>query len=137
MILVNKIRVLGSDDWSDSKVTMLFMRGYKEKDKSLASMIRDHDDYEEMTPHQMFAKIQQHKSKEAPTKTRDTHALVTNDQDTFKKGSVGKDHKCKKVIESSSEDESSSDEGTAMFIKSFKKFVRKGDKYQRKEKKRM
>jgi hypothetical protein len=36
MVLVNKIRVLGSEDWSDSKVTKLFMRAYKEKDKSLA-----------------------------------------------------------------------------------------------------
>jgi hypothetical protein len=50
MVLVNKIRVLGSEDWSDSKVARLFMRAYKE-DKSLAMMIRDHDDYEEMTPH--------------------------------------------------------------------------------------
>jgi hypothetical protein len=33
----------------------------------------------------------------------------------------------RKAIESSSEDESSSDEDTTMFIKSFKKFVRKGD----------
>jgi hypothetical protein len=46
MVLVNKIRVLGSEDWSDSKVTRLFMRAYKEKDKSLARMLRDHDDYE-------------------------------------------------------------------------------------------
>jgi hypothetical protein len=40
------------------------------------------------------------------------------------------------MIESSSEDESSSDEDIVMFIKSFRKFVRKGDKYQRKGKKR-
>jgi hypothetical protein len=76
MVLVNKIRVLGSDDWSDSKVTRLFMRAYKEKDKSLARMIQDRDDYEEMTPHQLFAKIQQHESEEAPIKTRDSHALL-------------------------------------------------------------
>jgi hypothetical protein len=55
MVLVNKIRVLGSDDWSDSKVTRLFMRAYKEKDTRLTRMIKDHDDYEEMTPHQLFA----------------------------------------------------------------------------------
>ena len=60
MVLVNKIRVLGSDEWSDSKVTRLFMRAYKEKDKGLARMIRDRDDYEAMTPHQL--KIQQHES---------------------------------------------------------------------------
>jgi hypothetical protein len=44
MVLVNKIRVLGSEGWSDSKVTRLLMRAYKEKGKSLARMIRDCDD---------------------------------------------------------------------------------------------
>jgi hypothetical protein len=29
MVLVNKIRVLGSKDWSNSKITRLFMRAYK------------------------------------------------------------------------------------------------------------
>jgi hypothetical protein len=61
--------------------------------------------------------------------------LVVNEQDSSKKGSMSKDHKSKKVIESSSEDESSSDEDTSMFFKTFKKFVRKNDKYQRKGKK--
>jgi hypothetical protein len=106
MVLVNKIRVLGSEDWSDSKVTRLFMRAYKEKDKSLARMTRDHDDYEEMTPHQLFAKIQQHESEEAPIKTRDTHALIRNEQDSSKKN---KDHKTKKVVETSNDEDSSSD----------------------------
>jgi hypothetical protein len=133
MVLVNKIRVLGSEDWSDSKVTRLFMRAYKEKDKSLARMIRDRDDYKEMTPHQLFAKIQQHESEEAPIKTRDIHALISNEQDSPKKN---KDHKAKKVVETLSDEDSSSDEDTAMFIKTFKKFVRKNDKFQRKGKKR-
>jgi hypothetical protein len=133
MVLVNKIRVLGSEDRSDSKVTRLFMRAYKEKDKSLARMKRDRDDYEEMTPHQLFAKIQQHESEEAPIKTRDSHALFSNEQDSSKKS---RDHKSKKVVETSSDEESSSDEDTAMFIKTFKKFVRKNDKYHRKGKKR-
>jgi hypothetical protein len=53
-------------------------------------MIRDCDDYEEMTHHQLFAKIQQHESEEAPIKTRDSHALISNEQDSFKKS---KDHK--------------------------------------------
>jgi hypothetical protein len=75
-------------------------------------MIRDRDDYEEMTPHQLFAKIQQHESKEAPIKTRDTHALISNEQDSTKKN---KDHKTKKVVETSSDEDSSSDEDTAMF----------------------
>jgi hypothetical protein len=85
-------------------------------------MMRDRDDYEEMTPHQLFAKIQQHESEEAPIKTRDSHALISNEQDSSKKS---KEHKSKKVVETSSDEESSSDEYTSMFIKTFKKFVRK------------
>jgi hypothetical protein len=77
--------------------------------------------------------IQQHESEEAPIKTRDTHALISNEQDSPKKN---KDHKAKKVVETSSDEDSSSDEDTTMFIKTFKKFVRKNDKYQRKGKKR-
>jgi hypothetical protein len=75
-----------------------------------------------MTPHQLFAKIQQHESEEAPIKTRDSHALITKEQDNPKKN---KDHKAKKVVETSSDEDSSRDEDTAMFIKTFKKFVRK------------
>jgi hypothetical protein len=51
-----------------------------------------------MNPHKLFAKIQQHELEEAPTKARDTHALVANDQGSTKKGSMYKDHKCKKVV---------------------------------------
>jgi hypothetical protein len=40
------------------------------------------------------------------------------------------------VVETSSDEDSSSDEYTTMFIKTFKKFVRKNDKFQRKGKKR-
>jgi hypothetical protein len=95
------------------------MRAYKEKDKSLARMIRGRDDYEEMTSYQLFAKIQQHESEEAPTKTRDSHPSVANDQDSTKKG---KNLKSKKVVEDSSDDERSRDDDTTMFIKTFKKF---------------
>jgi hypothetical protein len=41
-----------------------------------------------------------------------------------------------KVVEISSEDENSSDEDMTVFIKTFKKFVRKNDMYQRKVRKR-
>jgi hypothetical protein len=58
--------------------------------------------------------IQQHESEEAPIKTRDTHALISNEQDSPKKN---KDHKAKKVVETSSDEDSSSDEDTTMFIK--------------------
>jgi hypothetical protein len=134
MVLVNKIRVLGSDDWNGSKVNKLFMRAYKEKDKGLARIIRNQDGYEAMTPHQLFAKIQQHESEEVPTRPiKYLNSLVANEQDSTKKASMGKEevktHKCKKAFESSSDD---LNEDAYMFIKSFKKFVRVSDKFQRK-----
>jgi hypothetical protein len=101
------------------------MRAYEEKDMGLERMIRDQDDYEEMTHHQLFAKIQQHESQEAPTKAHDSNALVANEQESIKKSSSSKDHKHKKVIESSRDDESSSDclhIDAVMFIKTFKRF---------------
>jgi hypothetical protein len=55
------------------------MRAYKEKEISLARKIRDQDDYVEMNPHRLFAKIQQHESEEASMKARDTNALVANE----------------------------------------------------------
>ena len=54
---VVKIRSYGSKDWPDDKVTRLFLDAYQDKDFYMARMIRDRDDYEEMTPHQLFAKV--------------------------------------------------------------------------------
>jgi hypothetical protein len=59
--------------------------------------------------------------------------LIRNEQDSSKKN---KDHKTKKVVETSNDEDSSSDEDIAMLIKALKKFVRKNDKYQIKGKKR-
>ena len=68
MAIVNKVRALGSNDWSDFKVTKVFLRAYMEKDLELSRMIRDRDDYETMTPHGLLARIQQHESDEKPLK---------------------------------------------------------------------
>jgi hypothetical protein len=46
----------------------------------------------------MFTKIQQHESKEASTKARDTNALATIEQESLKKSSSSKDYKHKKVL---------------------------------------
>jgi hypothetical protein len=58
------------------------MRSYKEEDMGLARMIRGQDDYEEITPHQMFAKIQHRESEEASTKARDTNDLDADEQES-------------------------------------------------------
>jgi hypothetical protein len=92
-----------------------------------------------MTPHQLFAKIQHHESKEALTKAHNSNALVASEHELMKKSSSSKDHKHEKFIESSSDDDSSSDdlhEEVVMSIKTFKRFAKGSNKFQRKGKKR-
>src|SRR5579859_320608 len=112
-------------------------------------MIRDRDDYEEMKPHQLLAKLKQHEiADDAATKTasRVSNAMVSYGEGTGK-GVALQANKEKMVEESSSEEESSSgeeDQNVAMFIKSLKKMFKGnkrfnksyGDKGQRKGKKR-
>ena len=77
------------------------------------------------------------------------HALIANDHSHSKKASLkitddgecnhSRSHKSKTVIESSSDEPSSSDEdeeNTAMFIKSFKRLMRGGERNQRKGRRR-
>jgi hypothetical protein len=149
MVKVNKIRSLGSEDWNDNKVTRLFLRAYQVKDKALARMIRDRDDYELMKPHQLLAKLKQHEiADDAATKTasRVSNAMVSHEEGTGK-GVALQANKEKMIEESSSEEESSSDEDVqhvAMFMKSFNKLLKGnkrfnksyGDKGQRKGRRR-
>src|SRR5213083_3287824 len=60
MIIINKMRALGCEDWDDQKVTRRFLRAYQVKNMGLAQMIRDRDDYDELTPHTLLGKLQQH-----------------------------------------------------------------------------
>src|SRR5205809_6251170 len=60
MVIINKIRALGCEKWDDHKVTRRFLRAYQVKNMGLAQMIRDRDDYDELTPHTLLGKLQQH-----------------------------------------------------------------------------
>ncbi|WVZ55414.1 hypothetical protein U9M48_006074 [Paspalum notatum var. saurae] len=148
MTLVNKIRALGSKEWKDdNKVTRLLMRAYQVKDKNLAKIIKDRDDYEDMKPHHLYAKLQQHEAEDeaADQQIREVKALAARKSNNHNCQKDDKDEpssscKHKKVVEESSSDEESSsedeEENFAMFIKSFRKMVKGGDKYHRKGKKR-
>jgi hypothetical protein len=150
MVKINKIRSLGSDDWNDNKVTRLFLRAYQIKDKDLARMIRDRDDYELMKPHQLLAKLKQHEiADEAATKTasRVSNAMVPHGEGAGK-GIALQANKVKMVEESSCEEESSSEDeesqnvailmkGLCKLFKSNKRHNKSlGDKDQRKERRR-
>src|SRR5437016_13110866 len=60
MVIINKISALGCEEWDDHKVTRRFLTAYQVKNMGLAQMIRDHDDYDEMKPHTLLGKLQQH-----------------------------------------------------------------------------
>ena len=57
MVIINKMRALGCEDWDDHKVTRRFLRAYQVKNMGLAQMIRDRDDYDEMKPHTLLGKL--------------------------------------------------------------------------------
>src|SRR6266540_1181105 len=46
MVIINKIRALGCEEWDDHKVTRWFLRAYQVKNMGLAQMIRGRDDYD-------------------------------------------------------------------------------------------
>jgi hypothetical protein len=60
MLLVSDIRVLGSQDWDDSKVTKKLLKAFAPKDKNLAAMIRRDPNYYKMTPNQLLGEILHH-----------------------------------------------------------------------------
>src|SRR6266540_1881502 len=154
MVIINKIRALGCEEWDDHKVTRWFLRAYQVKNTGLAQMIRDRDDYDEMKPHTLLGKLQQHEmADQAAIKVteRVPNAMVPNvggarkgvalqatnedENNNQAKSRSSKDSKSKKIVveASSSEEDSSNDENQniAMFIKSFKKMMRGCNKYKK------
>src|SRR5438105_6683837 len=129
-------------------------------------MIRDRDDYDELTPHTLLGKLQQHEmADQAVIKAveRVPNAVMPNIVGASKGVAIKAKHedehnnqvksrsnnasKSKEVVESStSEDDSSNDEDqdVAMFIRSFKRIIKGGnnykksfgDKYKKRNKKR-
>src|SRR6266540_3573786 len=81
MVIINKMRALGCEDWDDHKVTRRFIRAYQVKNMGLAQMIRDRDDYDEMKPHTLLGKLQQQEmADQAAIKTveRVPNAIIPN-----------------------------------------------------------
>src|SRR6266498_2526619 len=86
-VIINKMRALGCEDWDDHKVTRRFLRAYQVKNMGLAQMIRDRDEYDEMKPHTLIGKLQQHEmADQAAIKAieRVPNAMVPNVDGTSK-----------------------------------------------------
>src|SRR5438105_3008948 len=154
MVIINKMRALGCEDWDDHKVIRRFLRAYQVKNMGLAQMIRDRNDYDEMKPHTLLGKLEQHEmTEQAAIKAAERVpnavmpnivgaskgvALKATNEDEYNnqsKSRSNKTSKSKEVVDesSTSEDESSNDDDqdVAMFIKSFKRIIKGGNKFRR------
>src|SRR6266540_6657599 len=154
IVIINKMRALGCEEWDDHKVTRWFLRAYQVKNMGLAQMIRDRNDYGDMKPHTLLGKLQQHEmADQAAIKAaeRVPNAIMPNiigaskgvvlkatnedENNNETKSRSSKASKSKEVVveSSTSEEDSSNDEdqNIAMFIKSFKRIMKGGNKYKK------
>ena len=60
MVLVNRIRALGSTEWDDNKVARKILRTYRAKKNMLTSVIMERLGYDEMTPQEVLSKFKHH-----------------------------------------------------------------------------
>ncbi|PVH34878.1 hypothetical protein PAHAL_7G054200 [Panicum hallii] len=130
-LLVTEIRMLGSKDWDEHKVTKKMLRAYAPKNPMLATMIRDKRKFKHMLPMELFNKLQFHEMNNLDVsksiEQSEVKTIALKAKPSKKNESKEKTSKSKKKEDSSDND--STDEETAMMVKNFKKFMkRRGDK---------
>jgi hypothetical protein len=130
-LLVIEIRMLGSKDWDEYKVTKKMLRAYAPKNPMLATMIRDKRKFKHMLPMELFNKLQFHEMNNFDVsksiEQSEVRAIALKAEPSKKNESKEKTSKSKKKEDSSDND--STYEKTAMMVKNFKKFMkRRGDK---------
>jgi hypothetical protein len=127
-LLVTEIRMLGSKDWDERKVTKKMLRAYAPKNPMLATMIRDKRKFKHMLPMELFNKLQFNNLDVSKSiEQSEVKAIALKAEPSKKNESKEKTLKSKKKEDSSDND--STDEETAMMVKNFKKFMKiRGDK---------
>jgi hypothetical protein len=116
MVLVNKIRGLGSEELDDHKVVRRLLRAFAPRNPTLVTLIRERRDYKRLTPSDVLERILDHElMEEEANKVKN---LVKQSSTSKNKEVAFKASKSKQVEESSSsEDESSDDEEIAFFVR--------------------
>lgn len=119
MILVNKIRGLGSEDMTDHFIVKRLLRAFGPRNPVLVSMIRKKNDHKKLTPSDILGRIVSHEMLEE--EARELRQMVKNaamikNQEVALKA---------KQEEDSSGGEESEDEEMALIVKRFKSFLRK------------
>jgi hypothetical protein len=130
-LLVTEIRMLGSKDWDEHKVTKKMLRAYAPKNPMLATMIRDKRKFKHMLPMELFNKVQFHVINNLDVsksiEQSEVKEIALKAEPSKMNESKEKTSKSKKKEDLSDND--STDEETAMMVKNFKKFMkRRGDK---------
>ena len=125
MLLVSDIRALGSNDWDDTKVTKKLLRAFTPRNTTLATLIRKDPNYPKMTPNQLLGEILHQelveKDVERSLSLKMNKSLAVN---ATSSEVVPPKQKSSKVKHEDSSEEGSTDEETALTIRSFKKYLK-------------
>jgi hypothetical protein len=129
--LVNKIKALGSKKWTNRMLTEHMMRAYMSINYNVVALIHQDPTYKRMSSDDVLGRIMNHKIYiEEANHIKNLSKGITT---TRKKEIAFKANKKSKnkqvVVESSSEEEEDSSEcdveGMALFMKKFKKYMKK------------
>nr|AAP12977.1 putative copia-type pol polyprotein [Oryza sativa Japonica Group] len=118
MILVNKIKGLGSEDMTNHFVVKRLLRAFGPRNPTLVSMIHERKDFKRLTPSDILGRIVSHEMQEE--EAREVRQMVKNAA-MIKNQEVAL--KAKQEEESSCEE--SKDEEMALIVKRFKHFLRR------------
>ncbi|XP_066167815.1 uncharacterized protein [Oryza sativa Japonica Group] len=118
MILVNKIKGLGSEDMTNHFVVKRLLHAFGPRNPTLVSMIRERKDYKRLTSSNILGRIVSHEMQEE--EAREVRQMVKNAA-IIKNQEVAL--KAKQEEESSCEE--SEDEEMALIVKRFKHFLHK------------
>ncbi|XP_066165897.1 uncharacterized protein [Oryza sativa Japonica Group] len=118
MILVNKIKGLGSEDMTNHFVVKRLLRAFGPRNPTLVSMIRERKDFKRLTPNDILGRIVSHEMQEE--EAREVRQMVKNapmikNQEVALKANQEEESSC----------EESEDEEMAFIVKRFKHFLRK------------
>ena len=130
--MINKIRALGDTRWDDNSAARNLLRAYRDKNNVLAAVIMERPNYEEMTPHEMLAKIKHHEILDDEAIEAENHQSqeLNNNKCVALKANQeqGTSQERKKKVynkSSSVEEDEDSDEEAAFIIRNFRRIMRK------------
>ena len=121
-LLVNEMKGLGYKDMTDNEIVKKMLRAITSRNVTLVTMIRERQDFNTLTPHDVLGRILAHDLMQQESKECDNEGTSSRKQDLALKAKV-------EVESSTSEDESEGHQGKddmALFTRRFNKFLKKG-----------